>query len=213
MPPSPRPRKLPRLRPAAAVEAVAPARVSPGGFRLSWAVGAALLVLSGIVWFVQSHDDSGAAAAHTSGAALTAESPVTASDADDAVEAPLPAVETKQVAAAPPREPIDVHKLPSSIAVPRTVPKAAPAPSPEPVAPPPAAPLPPPEPAPVVVAQAPAPKPVPDRWQRLAERLAACPPGLFERVYCQESLRLEHCDGYWGRVAPCPARVERDHGN
>jgi hypothetical protein len=67
---------------------------------------------------------------------------------------------------------------------------------------------------PVVVAQAPAPKPVPDRWQRLGDSLARCPANdVVARTVCQETLRLEQCEGYWGRVAPCPARPEREYGN
>ena len=33
---------------------------------------------------------------------------------------------------------------------------------------------------------------------------------VIARTVCQESLRIEQCEGYWGRVAPCPARPERD---
>jgi hypothetical protein len=69
-------------------------------------------------------------------------------------------------------------------------------------------------PAPVVVAQAPAPKPVQDRWNRLADALDRCPADdVIARTVCQESLRIEQCEGYWGRVAPCPARQDRDYGN
>lgn len=54
----------------------------------------------------------------------------------------------------------------------------------------------------------------PDRWQRLAMSLAACPADdLFAKAVCQQSLRIEHCTGSWGRVPLCPAPVERDHGN
>lgn len=210
-----RPRKLPMLRTSPPPEPVVPAVVPRGGVRLSWAIGAALLVLAGIVGFVQSHDETGAAAAKTADVVTTAESPIIEVGAQDTDKVPAPPVsETRHVAAAAPREPVDVHKLPSSIAVPRTAPRAPPVAVQEPVIPAPVVPpAPPPVPAPVIVAKAPAPKPVPDRWQLLSERLAACPPGLFERVYCQESLRIEYCEGYWGRVAPCPAKVERDYGN
>ena len=54
----------------------------------------------------------------------------------------------------------------------------------------------------------------PDRWQRLALSLAACPvDDLLAKAVCQQSLRIEHCTGSWGRVPLCPAPVERDHGN
>jgi len=73
---------------------------------------------------------------------------------------------------------------------------------------------PPPEPAQVAVLAPPSPaRPPPDRWQRLADALARCPDDLIARSVCQQSLRLEHCDGAWGRVASCPAPVERDYGN
>jgi hypothetical protein len=73
---------------------------------------------------------------------------------------------------------------------------------------------PPPAPARVAVLAPPAPaRPPPDRWQRLADALARCPDDLIARSVCQQSLRLEHCGGAWGRVASCPAPVERDYGN
>jgi hypothetical protein len=71
-----------------------------------------------------------------------------------------------------------------------------------------------PAPARVAVLAPPAPaRPPPDRWQRLADELARCPGDLVARSVCQQSLRLEHCEGAWGRVASCPAPVERDYGN
>jgi hypothetical protein len=36
---------------------------------------------------------------------------------------------------------------------------------------------------------------------------------VIARTVCQESLRIEQCEGYWGRVAPCPARQDREYGN
>jgi len=111
---------------------------------------------------------------------------------------------------------IDARALPASITMPRgraesdalaataTAPAAAtsaPAPAVDPPLPP-----------PVVVAQAPA-RALPDRWQRLAVRIEGCPPETLQRAVCQESLRIEYCEGHWGRVAACPAKVERDYGN
>jgi len=73
---------------------------------------------------------------------------------------------------------------------------------------------PPPPPARVAVLAPPQPaRPPPDRWQRLADALARCPDDLIARSVCQQSLRLEHCEGAWGRVASCPAPIERDYGN
>lgn len=73
---------------------------------------------------------------------------------------------------------------------------------------------PPPAPARVAVLAPPSPaRPPPDRWQRLADALARCPDDLIARSMCQQSLRLEHCEGAWGRVPSCPTPVERDYGN
>ena len=54
----------------------------------------------------------------------------------------------------------------------------------------------------------------PDRWQALADTLAACPTSdVFARTVCVQSARIEHCTGAWGRSPLCPPPVERDHGN
>lgn len=208
-------RKLPAVRefmPAEPPEA--PARSGP---RLSWAIGAAILAAVGIVVFVQSRSDVDASASKVASApVVTAETPVALEPGEAPItKAPASAAFTPADLPAAPaaREPINPRTMPSSIAVPRPVAKEAPPPpEPEPVvvAPPPS---PPPAPAPIVVAQAPPPRAVPDRWQRLADQLAACPADLIPRAVCQEALRLEHCAGFWGRVAPCPARVEREYGN
>lgn len=218
LPLSRRPRKLPLLRPPEPLEPIPPpVTANPrGGPRLSWAVGAALVVVAGIVWFIQSHDPGSAVAANTAELAAGAEDDGSETAGAKGAEAlPAPELATPTEPAPPPeREPINLHKLPSTITLPKVAPKPPPPVAPDP-APPVviAPPAPPPAPAPVVVAQAPPPKAVPDRWQLLSQRLAACPQGLFERVYCQETLRLEYCEGYWGRVPPCPAKVERDYGN
>jgi hypothetical protein len=111
---------------------------------------------------------------------------------------------------------IDARALPASITLPRgraetdalaataagsTAATSAPAPLVDPPLPP-----------PVVVAQAPA-RAAPDRWQRLAEQIESCPSDTLKRAVCQESLRIEYCEGNWGRVAACPAKVEREYGN
>ncbi len=199
---------------AAAPAPETPAVAATRGPRLSWAIAAALAVAVGIGWFVYSHTDAGASAAKATVAQDATGDPAQAAASDaTAAQTPVQAALTAVDHPLPPvHEPLDPRKMPSSIAVPRVAPSQPPAapPPPPPVI---AAPEPPPAPAPVVVAQAPAPKAVPDRWQVLAEQLAACPADAFKRAVCQESLRIEHCEGYWGRVAPCPAKVERDYGN
>jgi hypothetical protein len=109
---------------------------------------------------------------------------------------------------------LDTRTLPSSITMPRgrAETDALAATAAQPIAPPPAPVVEPPLPPPVVVAQVAA-RPTPDRWQRLATELERCPQDAFKRAVCQESLRIEHCEGHWGRVAACPAKVEREYGN
>lgn len=56
--------------------------------------------------------------------------------------------------------------------------------------------------APVMVAAA----PPPDRWQTVSEALARCAEeGGLGGFICDQRVRLNACDGYWGRVAQCPA--------
>ncbi len=214
MPSSRMPRKLPVLHSATpdAPFAVPAAGSRRHGPRLSWAIGAACVVAAGIVWFIHSHDEAGASATRLTDVE-TAEA-IEASEAPLA-QAPLAAIVPEPARPQPPvaREPLDPRSMPSSIAVPRPVAKP---PAMTPVEPPPVVvpePEPPPLPAPVVVARAPPPRAAPDRWQVLADKIEQCQGNMFTRVFCQESLRLEHCEGYWGRVPPCPAKVEREHGN
>ena len=73
---------------------------------------------------------------------------------------------------------------------------AAPAPAARPAPPPPAAPAP----APVA--------PVQDRWAQMSEELQRCQKeNLFNRIVCDQRVRLRFCDGYWGKVAQCPGNV------
>lgn len=47
--------------------------------------------------------------------------------------------------------------------------------------------------------------PPPDRWQTMADALKRCAnEGGFSGFICDQRVRLESCDGYWGRVAQCP---------
>jgi hypothetical protein len=75
-------------------------------------------------------------------------------------------------------------------------------------------------PAPNARAVAPAPAPAPaaapaaDRWAQFAEDLRHCQSeGLFNRIVCDQRVRLRYCDGYWGKVPQCPgAIVNPDRG-
>ncbi|HEX4522504.1 MAG TPA: hypothetical protein VH704_03210, partial [Casimicrobiaceae bacterium] len=80
-------------------------------------------------------------------------------------------------------------------------------PAPKVVAPPPEAPAaveivpaPPPAPAPSAV------KPVPraDPWQQMNEAIGRCPAGFLGRVVCEQRVRLQYCEGQWGKVPQCP---------
>lgn len=46
----------------------------------------------------------------------------------------------------------------------------------------------------------------PDRWQTLANALAACgtESGVFARTMCEQRARIAGCDSHWGEVALCP---------
>lgn len=67
----------------------------------------------------------------------------------------------------------------------------------------------PPPPAPVVV-RAP---PPPDRWAQMRTALAKCDrEGGFSGFICDQRVRLEGCEGYWGRVPDCPGPPENPGG-
>lgn len=88
---------------------------------------------------------------------------------------------------------------------PKPAPKARPHPKPAPH-PAPAAPEVIPEPR-VVPAPAPAAKaaPRPDRWAQMASEMTACGRGnFFEKLVCEQKVRINYCDGYWGKVPQCP---------
>lgn len=45
-----------------------------------------------------------------------------------------------------------------------------------------------------------------DRWQVMSQALARCADeGGISGFICDQRVRLSSCDGYWGRVAECPA--------
>jgi hypothetical protein len=62
------------------------------------------------------------------------------------------------------------------------------------------------EPEKVAAAPAPAlpPPPVPDRWQNMRDAQAQCDrEGLLSGLICGQRVRMQYCDGYWGKVAQC----------
>ncbi|MEO6748043.1 MAG: hypothetical protein ABI294_00465, partial [Casimicrobiaceae bacterium] len=47
--------------------------------------------------------------------------------------------------------------------------------------------------------------PRPDRWSQMASEIDACGRGNFvEKVICEQKVRINYCDGYWGKVPQCP---------
>jgi hypothetical protein len=69
---------------------------------------------------------------------------------------------------------------------------------------PPDAVAPPPEPEKPVPVAVPPPRPVPDRWQNMRDAQAECDRlGIFDGLICGQRVRIQYCEGYWGKVAQC----------
>ena len=67
----------------------------------------------------------------------------------------------------------------------------------------------PPRPAPAAPVPAPAAPPPPDRWQTMRDSLARCDrEGGLGGFICDQRVRLDSCEGYWGRVPQCPLPPE-----
>jgi hypothetical protein len=227
--PTRRPRRRPEAPPiavAAAAASAVPADAPTSPPRANWiarGIGASLvgaLLVAGGAWILQARGVAGTIAPRYSVAPQEsgAETIEAAAATRSAPASPAPADKAAGAAAShddgAASHTLDTRTLPSSITMPRgrAETDALVAAVAQPVAPPPAPVVEPPLPPPVVVAQVAA-RPAPDRWQRLAIELERCPPDTLKRAVCQESLRIEHCEGHWGRVAACPAKVEREYGN
>ena len=52
----------------------------------------------------------------------------------------------------------------------------------------------------------------PDRWQAMEASLARCSGDLFERIVCDQRVRLHYCDGHWGKTPHCATGVVNEHG-
>ena len=73
---------------------------------------------------------------------------------------------------------------------------------------PPEAVAPPPEPVKIAAVTPPPPRPVPDQWQNMRDALAACDrEGGLGGLICGQKVRIQYCDGYWGKVAQCPGSI------
>src|SRR5581483_1012617 len=52
-----------------------------------------------------------------------------------------------------------------------------------------------------------------DHWQGMANAIRACTREDFlGGVLCEQKVRIEYCEGYWGQVPECPGGVPNDHG-
>jgi len=50
----------------------------------------------------------------------------------------------------------------------------------------------------------PPPPPAPDRWQTMRDAQAQCDrQGVFEGLICGQRVKMQYCDGYWGKVPQC----------
>jgi len=66
-----------------------------------------------------------------------------------------------------------------------------------------------PQPAPATPAP-PAPMRV-DPWQQMSEAIGRCPAGFLGHVVCEQKIRLQYCEGQWGKVPQCPGGPSADH--
>ena len=51
----------------------------------------------------------------------------------------------------------------------------------------------------------------PDRWQAMHADLARCSGHFFARLVCDQRIRRQFCEGYWGKVPQC-SNIINDHG-
>lgn len=176
--------------------------------RIAWgALALALLVAAG---YVGQRGMAGGGATSTAAASTTVVKP--------AVPPPVavvPAATSDPIGAFHAAEPAPVHHAPPPQRGPaaRSPVASAERPSSPSMAVAPATPVPPPQPegrGAVVEAIAPVPAPraeppAPDRWQTMADSLARCAnEGGFSGFICDQRVRLQSCEGYWGQVAQCP---------
>ena len=149
----------------------------------------------------------------------TLPSPPVASASAPAVAEPAPATRSEPtVPTAAPLERPTLFVAPASAwqVVRPPAPKRAAEPAPPPPEPPAterfAAATEPPAPQPAV-APVPRPAPVPDRWQLMGDAITRCGrEGFFAGVICEQRVRLQYCEGYWGQAAQCPGGIANDHG-
>ncbi len=73
---------------------------------------------------------------------------------------------------------------------------------------PPEAVAPPPEPVKIAAVAPSPPRPVPDQWQTMRDALTSCDrEGGLGGFICGQKVRVQYCDGYWGKVSQCPGSI------
>ncbi len=66
----------------------------------------------------------------------------------------------------------------------------------------------PPEPVKIAAVAPPPPRPVPDQWQNMRDALNSCDrEGGLGGFICGQKVRVQYCDGYWGKVPQCPGSI------
>jgi hypothetical protein len=170
--------------------------------RVAWGVLAvALLVAAG---YVGQRGMAGAGAASTAAASTTVVTPPAAPPTPAVLPEPVHVIEPAPIVNTPAPRRAPAAKAPAPSAERSTSPSMALEPPMPATAPPTDAK------ATVAEAAAPAPAPrvapsAPDRWQTMADSLARCAnEGGFGGFICDQRVRLQSCEGYWGQVAQCP---------
>jgi len=52
-----------------------------------------------------------------------------------------------------------------------------------------------------------------DRWKLMRDAMSKCVgETFFKRVACEQSVGLQYCEGYWGKVPQCPSGPSKDRG-
>lgn len=47
----------------------------------------------------------------------------------------------------------------------------------------------------------------------MADAISQCGrQGFLAGVICEQRVRLQYCEGYWGQAAQCPSGIPNDHG-
>jgi hypothetical protein len=175
-----------------------------------WAFLAVSVVVAAIAgWHLPTRAPEVDAGASSS--AIPAVPPQPAPDAESARIGPPP---TSPPAALPPLPTIVERELvPYSPAGGKPVAPRRASPAPKVVAQPPEAPA-----EVEIVKEPPAPAPAApaapvrvDPWQQMSEAIGRCPAGFLGRVVCEQKIRLQYCEGQWGKVPQCPGGPSADH--